>query len=150
MTAAASQPVGPLAALALLAIRGYQRWLSPLKGFRCAHAVLHGGPGCSGYVASAIRARGLWGAAGAIRQRFQECRAAYAVLHSTESGGQGHEEIGRKVNKSLIVKKDSDSPCADAPCSGAPNTRSCIGEGAGHVGCGACSACDLGAISCCG
>ncbi len=77
---AASRSVGPLSALALLAIRGYQRWLSPLKGFRRAHSVLHCGRGCSSYAMQEIRTSGLIGALGAVRQRFRDCRAALEVL----------------------------------------------------------------------
>jgi putative component of membrane protein insertase Oxa1/YidC/SpoIIIJ protein YidD len=138
---------GPAAALALLAIRGYQRWLSPLKGFRCAHAVLHGGPGCSGYAASAIHAHGLIGALGAIRQRFRDCRAAYEVLKSEQSGEDAGE--GSRTDKPGLVGAACSS--GGAPCSGSsiPGLSACgIGgaEGAGT----ACSACNLGGISCCG
>jgi putative component of membrane protein insertase Oxa1/YidC/SpoIIIJ protein YidD len=35
--------------LALAAIRGYQRWISPRKGFRCALRTATGGDSCSAY-----------------------------------------------------------------------------------------------------
>lgn len=35
----------------------YQRWLSPHKGFRCAHAALYGGLFCSGAIARIIEQR---------------------------------------------------------------------------------------------
>ena len=79
-------PPGIASRLALLAIRGYQRWLSPIKGFRCAHAVHHGGPGCSGYAMQAISEHGLFGALGAIRRRFRACQAALGVLKSEQAG----------------------------------------------------------------
>ncbi|ABD55891.1 membrane protein insertion efficiency factor YidD [Jannaschia sp. CCS1] len=68
--------------LALGAIWGYQRYVSPHKGFRCAHSVLHGGTGCSGYAKHAIRDHGLWGAIPAIRQRFRDCRSASETLRA--------------------------------------------------------------------
>lgn len=68
--------------LALGAIWGYQRYISPHKGFRCAHSVLHGGTGCSGYAKHAICASGLWGAIPAIRQRFRDCRLASETLRT--------------------------------------------------------------------
>lgn len=68
--------------LALGAIWGYQRYLSPYKGFRCAHSVLHGDTGCSGYAKHAIRDHGLWGAVPAIRQRFRDCKDASLTLRA--------------------------------------------------------------------
>lgn len=38
-----TRPAGVAQRLALLLIGAYRRWLSPYKGFRCAHAALHGG-----------------------------------------------------------------------------------------------------------
>ena len=160
MRAAASGPAGsvsgglvsggPLSALALLAIRGYQRWLSPLKGFRCAHAVLHGGSGCSGYAMQEIRLRGLIGALGAIRRRFSDCRAAFEALKSEQSGdgGIGDEGAGGKGNDKPGFLGAACSS-AGAPCgSGTIPGLSACGIGAEGAG-SACSVCDLGAISCC-
>jgi putative component of membrane protein insertase Oxa1/YidC/SpoIIIJ protein YidD len=69
-----------LSASALAAIGFYQRWLSPLKGFRCAHAALYGGESCSAAVARVIGEQGLAGSASAIRARFQACRSAFDQL----------------------------------------------------------------------
>lgn len=69
-----------VAALVCRAIGGYQRWISPRKGFRCAHALLHGGSGCSGAVRELVRTRGVLGALPAINARFAACRAAYLAL----------------------------------------------------------------------
>ena len=40
---------------ALLAIRLYQRFISPYKGFSCAYRVHTGLPGCSGLADHALR-----------------------------------------------------------------------------------------------
>lgn len=45
--------------LALLFIRFYQRFISPRKGFRCAHAAFFGGASCSGAIYNLILERGL-------------------------------------------------------------------------------------------
>ena len=66
--------------LAAAAIRGYQRWISPYKGFRCAHRVLHQGRSCSQFALDAIQARGLLRALPAIREQFRQCRAAAVRL----------------------------------------------------------------------
>ncbi|MFC4639561.1 membrane protein insertion efficiency factor YidD [Deinococcus hohokamensis] len=68
--------------LALKTIRFYQRALSPHKGFRCAHAALHGGESCSAAVARIIRQEGLREGRGHIAARFVACRAAHDALRS--------------------------------------------------------------------
>lgn len=73
--------------LSLAAIRSYQRRLSPHKGFRCAHAALHGGEGCSGAVARIVREDGLLAGRRRIAARFGECRAAHDALRAGVGGG---------------------------------------------------------------
>lgn len=63
-------------------IRFYQRHLSPLKGFRCAHAARHGGPSCSHAVLAIVEERGLVGGWPEVRARFAACRLAYADLRA--------------------------------------------------------------------
>ncbi len=45
--------------LALVAIAGYQRYLSPLKGYACAHRVHGGGQSRSTYARRAIARHGV-------------------------------------------------------------------------------------------
>jgi putative component of membrane protein insertase Oxa1/YidC/SpoIIIJ protein YidD len=59
-----------------LAIRLYQRRISPHKGFRCAYSHTHGGPGCSGAVLSILEDKGLIAGWGLIKQRFLNCESA--------------------------------------------------------------------------
>ena len=69
-----------LGRLALAAIGGYQRHLSPRKGYVCAHRIAHGGTGCSGFAKAAIAEQGLWQALPRIRMRFAACRDAAESL----------------------------------------------------------------------
>lgn len=66
--------------LALAAIGGYQRHLSPRKGYSCALRVAHGGTGCSGFAKAAIADNGLIRAIPLIRARFADCRDAAEEL----------------------------------------------------------------------
>lgn len=68
-------------AIVVFLIGLYQRYLSPHKGFRCAHAVLHHGLSCSAAVKQIVATRGIWRGAPLVRQRFIECRNASHVLH---------------------------------------------------------------------
>lgn len=67
--------------LALTGIALYQRWLSPHKGFRCAHAAFYGGASCSAAIAQTIRAEGL--SLANITARLAACRQAYGHLQVT-------------------------------------------------------------------
>lgn len=66
----------------------YQRWISPIKGFTCAHHVLHGEATCSNAVKSLILEHGLLPALPLIRNRFDECRTAFDRLQTGLSSPQ--------------------------------------------------------------
>jgi putative component of membrane protein insertase Oxa1/YidC/SpoIIIJ protein YidD len=68
--------------LALVAIDGYQRYLSPRKGYSCAHRIAYGGPGCSGFAKGTITEMGLWREWPLIKARFAACRNAAAELRA--------------------------------------------------------------------
>ena len=95
-TSRASWPLLSGAALAVIA--AYQRWLSPRKGFACAHRVRHGGTGCSGYAKQAIRARGLraWPD---IRARFAACRAAAMAIATEDEREQDKSTRRSKTDR---------------------------------------------------
>ena len=63
-------------------IEVYQRRLSPLKGFTCAHLVLHGGVSCSQAVKLAIAQGGLSAGWRAVKARAATCRAAMIALQT--------------------------------------------------------------------
>ena len=67
-------------ATALALIGFYQRRLSPLKGFSCAHRILHKGTSCSSHAVELIGQVGVFGAVSGMWLRFAECRAAYMTL----------------------------------------------------------------------
>lgn len=62
------------------AITFYQTWISPHKGFVCAHRVLHRGESCSQYAKRTILEAGLWQAIPLIQERFEDCKVANEIL----------------------------------------------------------------------
>ncbi len=66
--------------LAVIAISGYQKFLSPHKGFSCAHRVLYGCDSCSQYFKRVIAEEGIMTAIANAKGRFQECRDANEIL----------------------------------------------------------------------
>ena len=71
-------------------IKFYQLFISPYKGFRCAHHVLHQRECCSNRVKDLIMQYGLIGALPLVRVRFAECRKAYEYLQSVKQPTKGH------------------------------------------------------------
>ena len=64
------------------AITGYQKHISPHKGFACAHRVLYGGESCSQYFKQVIIQDGFRAALTQSRERFQACKQANYILHA--------------------------------------------------------------------
>ena len=58
---------------ALAAIRGYQRWISPHKGFCCALRAITGADSCSAYGYQVIERFGLRRGLGLLRRRLELC-----------------------------------------------------------------------------
>lgn len=58
----------------------YQQFISPYKGFQCAHAYWHQGESCSAAVKYIIAGQGLINGYPAIRGRFKDCRHAYEAI----------------------------------------------------------------------
>lgn len=64
------------------AIRTYQRYVSPHKGFTCAHLVAHGGQSCSAAVRAIVADRGVILGALPTLARFCACYQAAALLQA--------------------------------------------------------------------
>jgi putative component of membrane protein insertase Oxa1/YidC/SpoIIIJ protein YidD len=65
--------------VAIASIKVYQRYISPHKGFSCAHRLLYGGESCSGYVKRAIAQKGLLEALNSSGERFGACKQASLI-----------------------------------------------------------------------
>jgi len=66
--------------VAVESIALYQRYVSPHKGYHCAHRRFHGGLSCSEYVKQTIATVGLRRSLPLARQRFQACRMAHETI----------------------------------------------------------------------
>jgi len=88
---------------ARLAIRGYQRFLSPLKGYRCAYGVAYGGKSCSGMALEIIERSPPRQWLPLLRRQFAECRHAYDLL-----------ELRRQRRKERRKDRDGTANCCDA------------------------------------
>lgn len=86
-----------------LAISGYQRFLSPHKGYICAHRVVHRGESCSQFVKRAIKEGGVRQAWGLAQDRFCACGSAARRLtrqrlnHALRAKAQRAAYLGTSV-----------------------------------------------------
>ena len=104
------------------AIAGYQKHLSPHKGFSCAHRLLHRGESCSQYVKQVILEQGLWAAIPAVRSRFAECKVANQVLQARRT-----RHLLQAQHRLQEEEKPSDRRSApDTSCSGVDGLISCL------------------------
>lgn len=69
--------------LALAAIRFYQRYLSPLKGYSCAYRVYAKGCSCSAFGHQAIQKHGLAKGLFLLRRRMDKCAWHY-IQHTSK------------------------------------------------------------------
>jgi putative component of membrane protein insertase Oxa1/YidC/SpoIIIJ protein YidD len=115
--------------LAIAAITIYQRYLSPYKGFCCAHRVLHGGPSCSEYARQTILACGWRRSLATVRDRLRACRGA-ALQLTVE------DESERKKRRRDQVLECLPDACPDLGPDAGPDScdAGCIPDSCGRLG----------------
>jgi putative component of membrane protein insertase Oxa1/YidC/SpoIIIJ protein YidD len=96
--------------MALAAIRAYQHYVSPYKGFRCAYAVVTGRASCSALGYRTIRRHGVIGGIALLRKRTRLC----AVVH--------HRAVDVRQPRAWAERGfcDCDLPC-DVSCCDVPD-----------------------------
>ena len=112
---------------AVLTINGYQRYVSPYKGFCCAYRVVRGGDSCSEFAKQAILQNGFWHSLRAIRKRFTECKEA-AVYFNTQKE-QEKKQRGESKKQGACQRSADLLHCIPMPC----------GEASGGFGIDACA-----------
>ncbi|MFN6482948.1 MULTISPECIES: membrane protein insertion efficiency factor YidD [unclassified Nostoc] len=152
------------------AITGYQKHISPHKGFACAHRILYGGESCSQYIKRVVAKEGLKAAFVNSRERFQACKQANQILRclaasryastQTENSKEFPEEeaetqqrqqaSGKVAQKSSFISSDNTNcfDCADLGCNCAEMVS--MTPDCGSLDCGAadCSSLDCSGADC--
>ena len=125
----------PLRLAALGAIRLYQRFISPHKGFGCAYRLHTGGASCSTLAYRAIRRHGLFTGLALLDQRLDRC-------------GEAHRRHGQEAARRLGPQAGLCDLSCDAPCDldggghGLPRGMSNCASAA--CDCTNCASCDCG------
>ncbi len=107
-----------------LAITGYQKYISPYKGFCCAHRVRHGSLSCSEYTKHTLLQNGLWQSLPKIRARFQACKAAALAL------SEQHERERDNARNRQLDKASDYCDCGELVLDLIPSELSCGGADA--------------------
>ncbi|MEJ2423021.1 MAG: membrane protein insertion efficiency factor YidD [Candidatus Thiodiazotropha sp.] len=108
----------------VIAISGYQRYISPHKGFCCAHRKMTGEMSCSEFVKQESIHNGL-GSWRTIFQRFELCKESARYLSEHKAGEQAS---GNR-------KKSDKGSTSDALCC-ATVARSCVPSGGADISIG--------------
>ncbi|MEC4804377.1 MAG: membrane protein insertion efficiency factor YidD [Jaaginema sp. PMC 1079.18] len=74
----------------------YQKYISPYKGFACAHRVLYKKDSCSQYVKTLLIEQDLQSAIALSHQRFRDCKKARLILQSKQLNSEDFEKESPK------------------------------------------------------
>lgn len=120
---------------AVIAIAGYQRFLSPYKGFCCAYRSLTGRDSCSEFVKLSILELGFWRAISQTLRRFRDCKRA-AVYLSERDANDERKRVS-KTEKACVLGE----AVACVPVSCGEVSIGSIASGAGSLVAGGCDGC---------
>lgn len=141
-----------LRAIAIASITGYQKHLSPHKGFSCAHRILYGGDSCSQYIKTAVAQRGLSEAVALSQHRFAACKEAHHILRSQVCAKAQRQ---KKPNRSS-PNRTRDCACSElnpgVGCDACTDSLECLNllDCCGGITCSDCSPLEDSALDCSG
>ena len=138
------------------AITGYQKHISPHKGFACAHRVLYGGESCSQYFKQVIIQDGFRAALIQSRERFQACKQANYILRAQAEKPEPEPQNPQSPQKSPGSENIDCNDCVTgAECSAnladlVNNSRDCSAYDCSNFDCANpdCSALDCSDLDC--
>jgi len=111
--------------IGIVAIAGYQKHISPHKGFACAHRLLYGGESCSGYIKRVIAEEGLIAAWDKSQARFQACKQANLVLRASKMQRKLSQMEDSEPTEEADGKIEDDKPLKRSQ----PRSSRCWGSG---------------------
>jgi len=114
--------------LAVTAISGYQKFISPHKGFACAHRVLYGCESCSQYFKQVIAEEGIFIAIANAKGRFQECREANEIIKKRRAKCKSRREYyASRLPANTVAIESGEPENSDIPEDGEQPNNEKIG-----------------------
>jgi putative component of membrane protein insertase Oxa1/YidC/SpoIIIJ protein YidD len=98
-------------------IVGYQRYVSPWKGYRCAYRAAHGGPSCSEFARRLVLRGGIWRMVRMMPARFAQCHQAawaFASMHDPDLDEPGEKPTAEPPQ--LPGREECALSLAEIPC----------------------------------
>ncbi|MCT7965237.1 membrane protein insertion efficiency factor YidD [Laspinema sp. D1] len=136
--------------IAIASISGYQKHLSPHKGFSCAHRILYGGDSCSQYIKTAIAQRGLSEAIALSQHRFAACKEAHHILRSQVCATTQPQKKPKRSSPNRV----QDCACTELTpgvgCDACTDSLECLNllDCCGGITCSDCSPLEDSALDC--
>jgi putative component of membrane protein insertase Oxa1/YidC/SpoIIIJ protein YidD len=124
-----------LSRLLVVLIRGYQRYVSPYKGYSCAHRVKYGGVSCSEYARRAIAETDWQTGLGQMRIRFQTCRAASRSLKAAQLHARVHDDAIDGPGGAGMASPPKEDPAPGTGGSLKAEVAECCCQGGGELCC---------------
>jgi putative component of membrane protein insertase Oxa1/YidC/SpoIIIJ protein YidD len=127
--------------IAVLSIQFYQKFISPYKGFSCAHRVATKEISCSGYGKKVINRFGIIKGYLLLNRRFYDCK-----WHSIRLNKQKMEDNGRYLGSAMKHQRGFvDCDCSGVDCDIFSSISECnILPDGSDCACSALDACDIG------
>jgi putative component of membrane protein insertase Oxa1/YidC/SpoIIIJ protein YidD len=119
----------------VLLIRGYQQYLSPYKGYSCAHRARYGGESCSEYAKKVLVDEGWRAGLGRLRARFRACHAASRSLRADRLYNQVHDEYSDDPRGDGMKFAPGDKPARGTGESFRDQVAECCCWGGGEICC---------------
>lgn len=101
--------------LLLLLVKAYQKWVSPSKGFTCAHRAYFGRSTCSVYGWNAISKHGSLTGIKLILRRFKSCSVAFQKLEKEDPKDESpRKKRDDDFGKCLVIEGVGEVACCSA------------------------------------
>ena len=101
--------------LLLFLINIYQRWVSPNKGFTCAHRAYFGRSTCSAYGKRAVYKYGALTGVTLIFRRFKSCSVALKKLEKENPKDENpKKKRDEDIGKCLVLEGIGEVACCSA------------------------------------
>lgn len=97
-------------------IKLYQHYISPYKGFSCAHVAVHKGDSCSEAIKKIIAKHGILTGRKLIKTRFNECTVAYQSLEKSRKNKKKRENCCDHCDALSCLPDKTCDIASDLPC----------------------------------
>ena len=100
--------------IALWIIAIYQKYISPKKGYSCAHRILNNGQSCSSYCSENLKKHGFVSTVVVMPSRFRQCYKAGIELSEHKKTPRRDRKPGEDTEKACFIAEILSYACCFA------------------------------------